>query len=256
MVVSNVNTADAAPTVRIFDVPFGALSYDAAVQRIRRLMSGGGVHQVVLANAHTLNQAYEDPAYRRVLQDAALVLRDGLGVELAARLAGTPLPHNFVGTDFVPQLLCSVADLRPSVFLYGAQPGVAPLAAQVLQARCSSIRIVGAEHGYVERGTVVAQVRAARPDILLVALGNPLQEEWIARHLEEVQARVAIGVGALFDYLTGRVRRAPRWVRSLRCEWLFRLCVEPGRLWRRYLLGNPLFLYRLATSSGFGRPPA
>jgi exopolysaccharide biosynthesis WecB/TagA/CpsF family protein len=99
--------------------------------------------------------------------------------------------------------------------------------------------------GYVDPYTVAERVRAARPDVLLVALGNPLQECWIDANLAQLDARVAIGVGALFDYLAGRVVRAPRWVRALRGEWLFRLLVEPRRLWRRYVLGNPQFLWRV-----------
>jgi len=242
-----------ADVVSIFGVPFSFLSYDAAVQRIREMVSTGGAHQVVIANAHTLNLAYENPAYRRTLQQAALVLRDGLGVELAALLAGTRAAHNFVGTDFVPQLLASLAGLQPGVFLYGAAEGVASAAADVLRNRCPEIRIVGVEHGYIDSASVIERIGAARPDVLLVALGNPLQERWIATHLERLNAHVAIGVGALFDYLAHGVPRAPGRVRKLRCEWLFRLCVEPGRLWRRYLVGNPLFLWRLATN--FGRIP-
>jgi N-acetylglucosaminyldiphosphoundecaprenol N-acetyl-beta-D-mannosaminyltransferase len=252
-----VSTAEpaipAADVVSIIGVPLSPLSYDAAVQRIREMLSSGRAHQVVIANAHTLNLAYEDPAYRRTLQQAALVLRDGLGVELAALLAGTRAAHNFVGTDFVPQLLASLADLQPGVFLYGAAEGVASAAAAVLRNRCPGIRIVGVEHGYIDSASVIERVRATRPDVLLVALGNPLQERWIATHIEWLNARVAIGVGALFDYLAHGVPRAPEWVRQLRCEWLFRLCVQPGRLWRRYLVGNPLFLWRLATN--FGRIP-
>jgi N-acetylglucosaminyldiphosphoundecaprenol N-acetyl-beta-D-mannosaminyltransferase len=237
------------PLVPILGIPFSVLSYDAAVQRIRDMIRSDEGHHVVLANAHTLNAAYEDGAYRRTLQQASLVLRDGLGVELAALLAGVRLAHNFIGTDFVPQLLRSLADLRPGVFLYGAALGVAAEAAAVLRQRCPGVRIVGVEHGYVESASVIERIRAARPDILLVALGNPLQEQWIAAHLSELNARVAIGVGALFDYLAGRVPRAPQWVRQLRAEWLFRLAVEPRRLWRRYLVGNVQFLWRVLSQT-------
>jgi exopolysaccharide biosynthesis WecB/TagA/CpsF family protein len=111
------------------------------------------------------------------------------------------------------------------------------------------VRIVGTEHGYGGADDVVARVREARPDLLLVALGNPRQEQWIAANLDRLNARVAIGVGALFDYLSGNVVRAPRWMLgSMRSEWIFRLLVEPRRLWRRYLLGNPKFLWRLVTT--------
>jgi exopolysaccharide biosynthesis WecB/TagA/CpsF family protein len=235
-------------TVRILGVPVAALSFAEAALRVRDLIASGGSHQIVLANAHTLNLAWDDPAYRRVLTDATLVLRDGIGLELASRIARRPLQVNFVGTDFVPALLGALGDIRPRVFLYGAAPGTAEGAARALEGRCPGIRIVGTEHGFGDATEVVARVRAARPDVLLVALGNPVQEAWIARHLASLDARVAIGVGALFDFLSGKVRRAPAWVRAARCEWIYRLALEPARMWHRYVVGNPRFLWRVVRS--------
>lgn len=231
--------------VRILGVPFHDLTYPEAKRHIAAMLRGPGVHHIVLANAHTLNCAVDDAGYRSILQQANLVLRDGVGIELAAMLAGRRLRNNFVGTDFVPALLRSLAQPRVRVFLYGASAGVAVTAGRELVKRCAGIQIVGAEHGYGDAREVLSAIRAQRADVLLVALGNPLQERWIATHLDELQVPVAIGVGALFDYLAGRVVRAPRWIRRLRSEWIFRLCVEPGRLWRRYLAGNARFLWRV-----------
>jgi len=232
--------------VHVLGVPFSALSFEGAVAQIRTMIARGGAHQVVIANAHTLNLASRDPEYHRILREAALVLRDGVGVELAALLQRRRLPYNFVGTDFIPRLLAHLSDVRPRVFLYGAAPGVAEAAAQVLATRCPGVHVVGTEHGFGDRGAAVRRVAASQADLTLVALGNPLQEKWIAAHLPRLGTRVAIGVGALFDYLAGRVRRAPRWVLALRSEWVFRLLVEPRRLWRRYLFGNCVFLWRVA----------
>lgn len=229
----------------ILGVCFSPLELDQAVAHIRSLLRNGGVHQVVLANAHTMNCAYVDASYRSALQRASLVLRDGVGVEVAGALSGRAMRHNFVGTDFVPHLLQQLADPEVRVFLYGAEPGVADAAASALRARHSGICVVGVRHGYENGDGTVAQIRAARPDVLLVALGNPHQERWIADHLETLDVPVAIGVGALFDYLAGRVPRAPRWMRRLRSEWIFRLVVEPRRLWRRYIIGNAQFLWRV-----------
>jgi exopolysaccharide biosynthesis WecB/TagA/CpsF family protein len=245
--LAGVAAADVAPDVpvRILGVPFRGLSHGEAVARIRDLIHSSGSHHVVLANAHTVNVACDWPEYRMVLERASLVLRDGVGVALGARWLGQPLPTNFCGTDFVPALLTSIATERVGIFLYGAAPGVAAAAGRALVARAPRLRIEGVVDGYVDPYTVAERVRAARPDVLLVALGNPLQECWIDANLAQLDARVAIGVGALFDYLAGRVVRAPRWVRALRGEWLFRLLVEPRRLWRRYVLGNPQFLWRV-----------
>lgn len=235
----------------VLDVPFTLCSFAQAVGRIRDMISAGRPHHVVLANAHTLNLGWDDAAYRRVLREADLVLRDGVGVELAVRLAGRDAGHNFVGTDFVPALLEAVAPEEVRVFLFGAEAGVAERAADALRARARNIRVVGSAPGYgAFAPAVVAQVRAARPHVLLVALGNPAQERWIHEHRERLGVPVSIGVGALFDYLAGRVRRAPGWVLRLRAEWLFRLLVEPQRLWRRYVMGNPRFVWRLLRSRG------
>src|SRR5262249_31109470 len=149
--------------------------------------------------------------------------------ELAAKLTGRALPENFVGTDFVPRLLASLADRGPSIFLYGAAPGIATRAGAALEDRCHGLRVLGVRDGYGDGGQVAKDVQVLRPDILLVGLGNPLQENWIARHLPTLGVSLAIGVGALFDYLAGTLRRAPGWVRRIRCEWVFRLGVEPRR---------------------------
>jgi len=232
----------------VLGVPFTLCGFDDAVDRIRDMLVSGGSHQVVLANAHTVNLAADVPAYRRVLTEADLVLRDGVGVELAARLDGVEAGHNFVGTDFVPALLGRLGPRAVRVFLYGAEPGVAERAADVLRTGGGHVTIVGTAPGFGDVARVTRQIRAARPDVLLVALGNPTQECWIDEHREELGVPVSIGVGALFDYLAGRVRRAPQWVLRLRAEWLFRLVVEPKRLWRRYVMGNPRFVWRVLRS--------
>jgi exopolysaccharide biosynthesis WecB/TagA/CpsF family protein len=232
----------------LLGVPFTLCGVADAVERIRDMIESGRSHQVVLANAHTLNLAADVPAYRRILTEADLVLRDGVGVELAARLAGIEAGHNFVGTDFVPELLGRLGPRDVRVFLFGAEPGVAERAAEVLRARDAHVNVVGTASGYGDGARVARQIRAARPDVLLVALGNPMQECWIDEHREELGVPVSIGVGALFDYLAGRVRRAPQWVLRLRAEWLFRLIVEPKRLWRRYVMGTPRFVWRVLRS--------
>ncbi len=241
-------TGDDGRQLVVLGVPFTLCSFSGAVGRVRGMIATGRPHQVVLANAHTLNLACGDPAYRGLLQEADLVLRDGAGIELAARLARADAGHNFVGTDFVPELLAALGPAEVRVFLFGGRQEVTEQAARMLARRGRHVRIVGAAPGYGAFERVVQQVRAARPHILLVALGNPLQEQWIETHLAQLGVPVSIGVGALFDYLAGRVPRAPRWMLRLRVEWLFRLVVEPRRLWRRYVMGNPRFVWRLISS--------
>jgi exopolysaccharide biosynthesis WecB/TagA/CpsF family protein len=135
----------------------------------------------------------------------------------------------------------------PTYFL-GAGEGVAERAAELLQRRWPKLVIVGTRHGYVapgESGEVCAAIRAAGTGLLLVGMGNPLQERWLDAHLAGTGARLGVGVGAFFDFQAGVVPRAPVWMNRLGIEWVHRLAQEPGRLWRRYLLGNPAFLYRV-----------
>lgn len=165
--------------------------------------------------------------------DDFLVLNDGIGLELAARaLYGRGFPDNLVGTDFVPQLV-EALPAGTRVFLLGAKPGVAAAAAIALQARTKAV-ICGTRDGYGVGPADIAAIAETKADVLLVAMGNPLQEEWMLAHARETGAVLTLGVGALFDNLAGVVKRAPLWMRKARCEWAFRLWQEPRRLVRRY----------------------
>lgn len=234
--------------VTLFGVKIGVWSSQAALQRIEELLAHGGAHRVFFVNAHTLNLAYADPEYRQGLNSADLVLNDGVGVEIAARLFGVRFRENLVGTDFLPKLCALARDRNLSLYLLGSKPGVAEVAATRLQAGFPGLEVVGSHHGYFSREgerEVIRAIRKAAPDILLVGFGNPLQEQWIVRHQAELEVPLCIGVGAFIDFVSGRAQRAPQWARVARLEWLFRLIMEPRRLWRRYILGNPQFLWRV-----------
>lgn len=234
--------------VTLFGVKIGVWSSQEALRRIEELFAQGGTHRFFFVNAHTLNLAYSDPDYRSTLNSADLVLNDGIGVEIAARLFGVRFHENLVGTDFLPQLCSLAQDRHFSLFLLGSKPGLAENAATRLQASFPGLKVVGTHHGYFgqeEEHRVIHAIRQASPDILLVGFGNPLQEKWIVRHQGELGVPLCVGVGAFIDFAAGRMRRAPYWARRARMEWLFRLILEPCRLWRRYVLGNPKFLWRV-----------
>jgi len=197
-------------------------------------------------NAHTLNLAVHDHDLRRALNRSALVMNDGLGVSLAARMSGERFPENLNGSDFTVQLLELAAAIGWGVFLLGGEPGVAGTAADRLGERIEGLRIVGTCHGFTgESDDLLAQrVRDDGAEMLIVAFGSPRQETWIDRNLEATGALIGVGVGAFLDFSAGKVVRAPRWMNILGIEWCFRLLQEPRRLWRRYIVGNPLFLLR------------
>jgi alpha-1,3-mannosyltransferase len=158
------------------------------------------------------------------------------------------------GTDLVPFFLGRIRySLR--IFLFGAKPETLQKAARAIRDRWPHHIVVGQAHGYHDGGQealIPEMILKARPDVVLVAMGNPKQELWIAQHVPRC-APCCLGVGALFDFLAGNVRRAPRWIRAVRCEWMFRLALEPRRLWRRYLVGNAKFIAYLAVAWGAQR---
>jgi N-acetylglucosaminyldiphosphoundecaprenol N-acetyl-beta-D-mannosaminyltransferase len=139
------------------------------------------------------------------------------------------------------------------LFLLGGRPGVAAAAADAMRQRCSGLHIAGTHDGYFHEADtpqVIAAVNQARPDVLLVGFGVPRQELWLSKHRDQLHATVRMGVGGLFDYYSGRIPRAPQWLREIGLEWVWRLWQEPGRLWKRYIIGNPLFLYRVWRQRG------
>jgi beta-1,4-glucosyltransferase len=206
--------------------------------------------RVAFANANLLTELSGRPGGAALL-DPFLVLNDGIAVDLASlALYRQWFPDNLNGTDLVPALLAAVPP-NTRVFVYGAKPEVLAKAAALLAERYGCA-ICGAVDGFSAAGpdAIARQAEQARPDIVLVALGNPLQEEWIAAHAASIGAPLAIGVGALFDFLTGAVPRAPASMRRLRLEWLYRWAQEPGRLRRRYTVGTTTFLGRVIRQAG------
>lgn len=199
-----------------------------------------------IVNAHTLNLAYEDAEYRNILNGADEVFGDGTGVRWAARTQGIRMRDNLVGTDFVPELFERTAGRGHRYFLLGATSQTIERAAGYAGARFDGWELVGHHHGYVtdDSADVVARIREAQPDVLLVGMGNPLQERWIHEHLDELGVPLSIGVGGLFDHWGGDLERAPLWVRRLGFEWLQILIQQPHK-WRRYLIGNAQFLVRM-----------
>lgn len=231
----------------ILGVAVAVRSRADAIEEIDAALESRRPLRLAFANANLLNLAYHDEALRSALS-RCLVLNDGVGVDLAGRwLYGRSFRENLNGTDFVPAYL-ETARRSLRVFLLGAKPGVAERAATRLEARFPRHQFVGVQDGYFhpeDAAAVIEGIRASGADLVLVAMGNPIQELWLAQHLEATGCTLGFGVGALFDFVTGEAPRAPALVRKLRLEWVFRLLQEPRRLARRYLVGNPLFLARV-----------
>ena len=232
-------------TIDILGVGIARLSAEQALGEVEKLFASGRPAFIAHTNAHTLNLAYEDPGYKEVLRRADLVLNDGKGVMIAARIHGDAFPTDLNGNYFTPLLLQRAAERGWRVYFLGAGPGVAERAAEKVRGSVPGISIVGARDGYFSSDEeVIAAIKETEAELLFVAMGNPLQERWLDRCIARTGARVGVGVGATFDFLAGGMPRAPAWMRRVGLEWVYRLFREPKRLWRRYILGNPSFLLR------------
>ena len=237
---------DTLPRLSVMGVP---LVDATAGETIASMLAPGRRCRVAFLNAHCSNVAARDAVYSDALATADMVLPDGIGVELAARLDGNRLTENLNGTDFTPALLAEAAKRGMSVFLLGGEPGIAAGAADKLVERIPGLQIAGTRDGYdgmQDEDAAIEAVNRSGADILLVALGVPMQDVWLSRNADRLAPGLVLGVGALLDFLAGKVTRAPAMVRKARLEWAWRLAMEPRRMARRYLLGNPQFLARAA----------
>lgn len=240
-------------SVNFLNTYFDCMSPSEAVELLlaRLLRRQGG--RVYYANAHTMVTAAKNRELAEALKQSDLLLADGSGVRWGSALLGTPIIHNLNGTDLVPALCKAGAAKGLSVYLLGGKSGVAEEAAANLTKAYPGLVIAGIQHGYFSKEKtqqVLETIRTARPHLLLVAMGVPLQEIWINQYASQLPGITCMGVGGLFDFLAERVPRAPHSVRALGMEWLWRLMMEPDRLWKRYLIGNFVF-FALVVANAF-----
>lgn len=215
-----------------------------AVTRIKGFVeegrASGRTHQVATINTQFIVNAWKNRPVRNILHGVDLATCDGTPVLWASRILGGPRGERVTGADLVPQLAACAAQNGFRVFLFGARPDIAARAAAALRKQNPELQICGVLAPDEVRTDavdpdIVDQIKAAAPDILLVALGNPRQEQWISLYAPALGVPVAIGIGGTFDFLAGATYRAPILLQQLGLEWLFRLILEPRRLWRRYL---------------------
>jgi N-acetylglucosaminyldiphosphoundecaprenol N-acetyl-beta-D-mannosaminyltransferase len=236
-----------AHRLRIGTIWVDALSFEEALREIASLVNRRRGGAVYTPNVDHIMKAESNDLFRRAYLDVSVSLADGMPLVWAARLLGCPLPERVAGSDLLLPLMKLAAQHHWRVYLLGGAPGVAEASAKML-AEQLGVTVVGWDDCRIESdgsdvtGASVTRVRDAKPDLLLVALGPPKQELWIYRAAAEIGPVVALGVGASLDFITGRHRRAPRWMSSVGLEWIFRLFQEPRRLWRRYLLEGPRFV--------------
>ncbi len=238
----------ASAIVQILGISIHNLSIDEAVDVIRQRLDNRIITNVCFVNANCCNVARRDLNYQNILNDAELVLPDGIGLQLAGQILNQFRISNSNGTDLFPHLCAALSGTGKRLYLLGGRIGVAERLKQWLETNFPTVKVCGFHHGYfpfAENARVVAAIRAAKPDLLIVAMGVPYQEKWLATYGKTTGASVFMGVGGLFDFYSGRIPRAPHWMRQRGMEWIYRLFQEPRRLWRRYLIGNLAFLFRV-----------
>ena len=224
-------------SLEILGVRVDDATYTDLLAKVDEFIGTGQAHQVITVNTEMLVAAHDDPNLARVLNSGDLNVADGVGVLLASRLLGCPLRERVTGSDGIYALAGHSARHGYRVFFLGAAPGVAGRAALALQAAYPQLQVAGTYAGSPQPDDsedVISRVRAAAPDLLLVAYGVPAEERWIATYRARLAVPVMIGVGGTFDFVAGVTRRAPPWMRTIGLEWLHRLVREPWR-WRRQL---------------------
>ncbi|NMB24206.1 MAG: WecB/TagA/CpsF family glycosyltransferase [Firmicutes bacterium] len=242
------------PTVDILGISIHRLTRAEVLDIVEQRYRSGVPTWIVTANAELVMGAKEDGQIATVLHKADLRLADGSGIVWAARRLGDHLPARLPGVEIAEELVAWAASAGLTLYLLGSQPGVAEEATTKLQQKYRGLEVVGSRHGYfdtTQETEILAEIRDVKPDILLVALGAPRQEFWLAQHFENLGVSIAVGVGGSLDVWAGRVKRAPAWMGDRGLEWLYRLIKEPRRAKR--MLALPRFVFWVLVNRVTGR---
>lgn len=238
-------------TVDILGVKIDKMNFTQAVDKAEKLVGSEGASVIFTPNPEIVMCAYEDSDFRKILNSADLCLADGIGIVYGARILNTPVPERVAGFDVTSELLCRMSKSGGGVFLFGAKPGVAEIAKEKLEGKFPGIQIVGTHDGYFkpeDEDGIVAEINASGARLLLVCLGAPKQEMWIARNLDRLNVNLCMGVGGTLDVFAGTAKRAPKIFIKLNLEWLYRFLKQPTRIARFVAL--PRFMIKVIRSKG------
>jgi N-acetylglucosaminyldiphosphoundecaprenol N-acetyl-beta-D-mannosaminyltransferase len=233
----------------ILGVEFDNINLSEAIEKIEGFIRSGKPHLIVTPNPEMVAYAQKDKDYKSILNSADLRLPDGVGIVLASRMLGENVKERVAGVDLIGALAGHAEAKRYSVYILGSKPGVAREAALALQKKFKDLKIAGTYHGYFseeEEKKVIENINSTKPHILLVGIGFPKQEKFLAKNILSLKVPVMISVGGGIDVLAGKVRRAPGWMQRTGLEWFYRLLSEPGRFQRMKIL--PYFIYKVFLS--------
>ncbi len=228
--------------VKILNVKVCKVTKQDVLTLIENYIKIRGPHQIVTVNPEFIVCAQKDKEFAKVLNGADLALADGYGVILASRLLKKPLPERIIGTDLIYQIAPLACQKGWRIFLLGGEEGIAFKTYKILKKNYPKIKIVGQVPGDPHDLTIIKQIKKAKPDILYVAWGAPKQDKWIAKFKQSLGVPVMMGVGGAFDYISGKVPRAPIFIRKIGMEWFYRLIIQPWR-WKRIFIAVFVFPY-------------
>lgn len=235
-------------TFNLLGVSISNLTIEDSLSKVNEAIESNTPTQFAFVNPDCLNKAYKDVDYTQTLESLPTVFADGIGIRVACKMMDIGLRDNVNGTDLFPLMCEQACKNNQSFYFLGGAPGVTDTMVEKLKEKFPTLNIAGHQHGYFEdeqTQQVIQEINDSGADILLVGFGAPKQEAWLAEHHADLTPSVRMGVGGLFDFYSDRISRAPRWLRDIGMEWTWRLIQEPGRMWQRYLVGNPLFLWRV-----------
>ncbi|MCF6097219.1 WecB/TagA/CpsF family glycosyltransferase [Thermovorax subterraneus] len=232
--------------IEILGVPLDKVTLEQAAQEVERMLDEGNTKVIVTPNAEIIMAAQKNPALKNAIAASDLILPDGIGVVIASKIIGNPLPERIAGFDLMVKMLKIAAIRGLSIFLLGGKPGVAEEAAKNILAGFSGLKVAGTHHGYFnerQHDEVVQKINEAKPHFIFIGMGAPRQELFMVNNKSKINGSIMMGVGGSLDVFAGRVKRAPVWMQRTGFEWLYRLLQEPWRLKRMSVL--PLFIIKV-----------
>lgn len=235
--------------VSLFGVDISAVDLFSATDEILRWCEDGEKHYVTVVNVHTLTEAQNSPHFRDVLNESGMAVPDGMPIVWLAHKAGAEDVERVVGVELMEMVSAKLAEQGGSAFYYGGEEGVAEEVAESLEHQFPGLKTAGTycppfrDLTKEEEENVLAMINQSKPDVVWVAIGAPRQEWWMSKMLKQSETNAMVGVGAAFNFITGKIHRAPRWMQRAGLEWAYRLYQEPQRLFMRYLVTNTQFAY-------------
>jgi N-acetylglucosaminyldiphosphoundecaprenol N-acetyl-beta-D-mannosaminyltransferase len=233
-----------------FTLRLDIFSHEEAMQKIKSILMDQQTKLLFFINAHCFNIAQKNESYKNSLLEADLVFNDGVGIDLAARIGTVNLKANLNGTDLIPEIIELCGKINKNIYLLGGKPGIAEKAKEKIEENFPGIRIKGVHSGYfdeLKETHIIEEINQLNIDLLVVGMGVPRQELWLQRNKDKLsKVKLGIAGGAIIDFMSGNIKRAPTWMRKLKIEWVYRLWLEPRRMWQRYLIGNIVFFWHIA----------